>query len=139
MMTEPYTPKWQRLLSLVLALMFSVLAMQMLFQTTDWYQSTPGVPETGPLNVHFVRDIGAAFLMSAAAFTVHALTQTHWHVVAVGAIFPGIHGTIHAYGLLTGHTHGSAATDFFGVVVPGFLAVLLAVLAGRQHLMGRQT
>ncbi|MBO6504826.1 MAG: hypothetical protein JJ850_05490 [Kordiimonadaceae bacterium] len=128
-MTENQTANWQRLLGALLALLFFVLAAQMLFQPEDWYQGTPGVPETGPINVHFIRDIGAAFLMSCAAFTLFAIRKTPWEVVALGAIFPGIHGGIHAFGLLTGHSHASVAVDFFGVVVPGLLAVLLALLA----------
>lgn len=133
MMTKQQTPTWQRLAGALLALLFFVIAAQMLFQPEDWYQSTPGVPETGPMNVHFIRDIGAAFLMSGVAFTLFAIRRTAWEVVAVGAIFPGIHGGIHAFDLLTGHSHSSVTIDFFGVVVPGLLAVLLALLAGHNQ------
>lgn len=132
-MTEYQTPKWQRLAGALLALLLILIAVQMLFQPEDWYHNTSGVPETGPMNVHFIRDIGAAFLMSGAAFTLFAFRKTSWEVVAIGAIFPGIHGGIHAFGLVMGHSHSSVAVDFFGVVVPGLLAVLLALLAGHNH------
>lgn len=132
-MTDNPTPIWQRTAGALLALLFFGLAAQMLFQPEDWYQTTPGVPDTGPMNIHFIRDIGAAFLMSGVAFALFSVRKITWEVVAVGAIFPTIHGGIHAYGLLTGHSHGSATSDFFGVVVPGLLAVLLALLAIRQQ------
>lgn len=132
-MTEYQTPKWQRLAGALLALLFILIAVQMLFQPEDWYKNTAGVPETGPMNAHFIRDIGAAFLMSGAAFALFAIRKISWEVVAVGAVFPGIHGGIHAYGLLVGHSHASLAVDFFGVVVPGLLAALLALLVGHQQ------
>ena len=31
-----------------------------------WYDLVPGVPQTGPFNPHFVRDIGAAYLVAGA-------------------------------------------------------------------------
>ena len=33
-----------------------------------WYGAVAGVPETGPFNPHFVKDIGAAYLVVGAAF-----------------------------------------------------------------------
>ena len=45
----------------------------MLFAPAHWYQNLPaGVPDTGPLNVHFVRDIGAAFATASRTYAAVA-------------------------------------------------------------------
>jgi hypothetical protein len=36
--------------------------VMMLAAAAGWYGAVPGVPDTGPFNPHFVRDIGAAYL-----------------------------------------------------------------------------
>ena len=33
----------------------------MLFAGPTWWTSVPGASETGPFNLHFVQDVGAAF------------------------------------------------------------------------------
>ena len=38
----------------------------MLARPEIWYYSIPGVTGTGPLNLHFIRDIGCAYLVAAA-------------------------------------------------------------------------
>ncbi len=40
-----------------------------------WYSAVPGVPETGPANIHFIRDIGLAFL---AAGRTRAMRVRGW-------------------------------------------------------------
>ena len=54
-----------------LAWMLGVLAVAngvfMLVAPAAWYAIVPGVPDSGPLNAHFVRDIGAAFLVAGGS------------------------------------------------------------------------
>jgi hypothetical protein len=38
-------------------------ASWMLIAPKHWYYTLPAVPESGPLNIHFVRDIGCIFLL----------------------------------------------------------------------------
>ena len=40
--------------------------LAMLFAGLWWYGVVPGVTATGPYNPHFVRDIGAAYLVAGA-------------------------------------------------------------------------
>ena len=35
--------------------------------TQHWYQTIPGVAQTGPMNVHFAKDVGLAYLSSGVA------------------------------------------------------------------------
>ena len=41
--------------------------LRMLFDPAGWYAVSPGVPETGPLNPHFVRDIDCAYILTGCA------------------------------------------------------------------------
>ena len=76
----------------------------MLFAPRTWYYGLPaGVPDTGPLNVHFVRDIGAAFLTLGLAFCFAApLAERHRGVVFAAAAFYALHALIHVFDLATG-------------------------------------
>src|SRR5262245_31960655 len=54
--------------TLIFALVLAATGLHMLIDPAGWYGIVPGVPDTGPLNPHFVRDIGCAYLMSGVAF-----------------------------------------------------------------------
>jgi len=41
--------------------------LAMLVVPANWYAMVPGVVDTGPFNVHFVRDIGIAYVVAGAA------------------------------------------------------------------------
>ena len=48
----------------LLALVLGVNGLAMLFAGPWWYGVVPASPPTGPFNPHFVRDIGAAYLVA---------------------------------------------------------------------------
>ena len=61
----------------------------MLLAPASWYHGLPAeVPDTGPLNPHFVRDIGAAFATIGAAFCVAAERRAKEAADAEGAPAP---------------------------------------------------
>ena len=100
----------------------------MLLSPESWYLRLPaGVPDTGPLNVHFVRDIGAAFTTIGVAFCFAAMQARYRRgVVLAATLFFGLHAIIHVADMLSGRLHhGHWLIDFPGVFLP---AVLLAVL-----------
>jgi hypothetical protein len=47
----------------------------MLLDPAGWYALAPRVPETGPLNPHFVRDIGCAYILTGFALAGLAFTS----------------------------------------------------------------
>jgi len=57
----------QRVIAAILAVPNIANGLMMLVAGPLWYQSVPGATETGPFNPHFVKDIGAAFLVSGVA------------------------------------------------------------------------
>src|SRR5215470_2722954 len=67
----------------------------MLVDPAGWYAMVPGVPETGPLNAHFIRDIGAAYLVSSVAIAALALDPRAGPAALVGALFLTLHALVH--------------------------------------------
>jgi uncharacterized protein YjeT (DUF2065 family) len=102
----------------------------MLFAPAGWYRDLPaGVPDTGPLNYHFVRDIGAAFLTIGVAFLASAPEAPRRRgVVLAAALFFVLHALIHVADLVTGRLPGSHwAIDFPGVFVPAIVLLVLCL------------
>ena len=100
----------------------------MLVAPRSWYYELPaGVPDTGPLNVHFVRDLGAAFLTLGITFCYTApRASRNRGVVLAASSFYLLHGLIHLFDLTTRRlgTH-HLLLDLPGVFLP---AIALAVL-----------
>ncbi|HET8881757.1 MAG TPA: hypothetical protein VFM56_06225, partial [Solimonas sp.] len=57
----------RKVLTVVLGFGLAANGVWMLFSPESWYPVIPGVTHTGPLNVHFVRDIGCAYFLCGAA------------------------------------------------------------------------
>ncbi len=67
-MTQPIS----RILAAVLAVVMGANGIAMLFAGLWWYGVVPGVTLTGPYNPHFVRDIGATYLVVGASLAAFA-------------------------------------------------------------------
>jgi hypothetical protein len=93
-----------------------------------WYPRVPGVIETGPLNDHFVRDIGAAYLACAVALGWAVRDPARGLGVAIAAAaFLTLHAAIH---LITpfcgaGLPWPLLARDFPGVFLPAIVSLLV--------------
>ncbi|HUI26694.1 MAG TPA: hypothetical protein VL403_11475 [Candidatus Kryptonia bacterium] len=100
----------------------------MLFAPESWYHGLPAaVPDTGPFNAHFVRDIGAAFATIGVALCVAArVAAARRGVVWAVTGFLGLHAAVHVADLFSGRLHGDHwAIDLPGVFLPAlFFAVL---------------
>lgn len=100
----------------------------MLFAPQSWYLYLPaGVPDTGPLNAHFVRDIGAAFVtMGGASLLAAWRERARRGVLLASATFYGLHALVHVDDIVRGDlTHAHWKIDLPGVFLP---ALVLAVL-----------
>ena len=77
-----------RILAGGLALVLGINALAMLFGSFWWYNAVPGVTATGAYNPHFVRDIGAAFLVAAGGLGWFAWRPVQgWPALAAAAAF----------------------------------------------------
>jgi hypothetical protein len=114
-----------RLLAAILAIPTLLNGSVMLFAGPHWYQSVPGVADTGPFNPHFVQDIGLAFLMAGLALAARAWRPRYWPAAVAGAGFLAAHALLHLAMIAGGHSHHTAF-DFVAIVVPSAIALYSA-------------
>ncbi len=128
-------------LFLILGLGMLANALWMLAGPMHWYTELPAaVPDTGPFNAHFVRDIGCAFLTVGIGLIWAALNERHrLPLAAISALFLGAHALLHVYDTARGALDSDHwQLDLAGVYLPAIL-VLVAVsrLARRARAPGQ--
>src|SRR5260370_1016844 len=84
------TMKVRRILAFVLGLFFAADALWMLTGPMNWYYRA-GVSFTGPANIHFIRDLGCAFLVSALSLLWFAKSPSVWPATLAGVSFLVLH------------------------------------------------
>ena len=98
------------------------------FAPFTFYQTGPGVSDTGPYNMHFLRDVGFAFTISAMG-----LAYGLWHrlkpLVLFGSAWLVVHGLFHLtlWVLHSHRTSTAALIDLAIVVAPAAVLAYLAV------------
>jgi hypothetical protein len=109
----------------ILPVLLGANGLVMLLAPGQWYPAVPGATETGPLNVHFVRDIGAAYLASAAGLGWWAARRPGGVAAVIpAAVFLGLHMLVHLVESLTGHHAVSdIGRDFVGVYAPALIVI----------------
>jgi uncharacterized protein YjeT (DUF2065 family) len=101
--------------------------LTMLAVPEAWYALVPGVPQTGPLNPHFVRDIGAAYVVAGGALVWFAIDRAARPAALAGAAFLAIHAAIHVWDAATGREHvHQLLVDLPTVFLPPALAIWIA-------------
>ena len=115
----------QRWIAVILGVFNTANGLAMLFAGSIWWNSVPGVPDTGPYNAHFVQDVGAAFLAAGIALVVRAWRPVYWPAAVAGAGFLAAHAVIHLVMIASGHDHHAGA-DLVAVIVPAALALYSA-------------
>jgi hypothetical protein len=118
-----------RVLAWLLALILGGNGLAMLFAGLWWYGAVPGVTATGPYNPHFVRDIGAAYLICGLSHAAFALRPRQaWPALTAAAGFLILHAAIHVFDAACGtRPLQDVLRDFAGVYLPAFVALGLAI------------
>jgi len=96
--------------------------LAMLFASSSWWASVPGVPDTGPFNLHFVQDVGTAFFAAGLALAARTFRTEYWPAAVAGSTFLVAHALIHVVLIAGGHDH-HAAENLAAVVLPAALAL----------------
>lgn len=124
-----------RILAAALAAMLAANALAMLFASFWWYGAVPGVPATGAYNPHFVRDIGAAYLVTAGGLAWFAWRPVQgWPALVAAAVFLVLHAGIHVFDAsCSANPLADAIRDLPGVYLPALLAAWLAVAKRPGH------
>ena len=107
----------------------------MLINPLGWYDLVGTVKATGPANAHFIRDIGLAYLLSAALLAYAAgRLALRWGAGLAGAGWLLAHGLLHLWEVLA----GICAADIFWQEAPGTLGPPLLALSGIGIMFARQ-
>jgi hypothetical protein len=107
----------------------------MLAAPEAWYLAVPGVPETGPFNQHFLRDIGLIFLLIGGAF----LAGAAWPALRVplwggSTLWLAGHALFHVWEVAVGICAPAALVrDFADVSLPALAGLALTLWALRPH------
>ena len=103
--------------------------LAMLFASFWWYNIVPGVTSTGAFNPHFVRDIGAIYVMIGAGFGWFAWRPRQaWPALAAMAGWLTLHAFVHIYDAACGtRPLADLSRDFVGVFLPALVALALVV------------
>jgi hypothetical protein len=105
----------------------------MLVFPADWYAFLPGVTETGPFNPHFVRDIGAAYVVAGTALVWFALDRTARPAAQTGGAFLALHALVHLWDAAAGREHAHQfLVDLPTVFLPPALAIWIAWMPPRR-------
>jgi hypothetical protein len=100
----------RKILALILGAGLAANGLFMLADPAAWYALVPGVPLSGPLNVHFVRDIGCAYGVAGAALAAFGLdARARGAALAAGA-FLALHALVHLW------DWGAGREDIFHLV-----------------------
>ena len=91
----------------------------------SWYWMVPGVPDRGPFNQHFVRDIGFIYVLGGAAF-VHGsvYTKQRFLLWLMPTVWLVSHAIFHVWEVVVGICGPkSLIEDFGGVTLPALLGL----------------
>jgi uncharacterized protein YjeT (DUF2065 family) len=119
----------RRYLVLLFNLLLAANGMFMLAAPETWYALVPGIAETGPCNAHFIRDVGAAYLVAGAALVWFDQAKRARPAALAGAAFLTLHALIHIWDVAAGREAPlQFALDIPLVILPGLLVFRLAAL-----------
>src|SRR5262249_54954235 len=113
-------------LAIGLGLLLAANGFLMLVDPAQWYAIVPGVPETGPFNPHFVRDIGVAYVVTGVAIAWLAHDARAVPAALAGALFLTLHALVHVADAIGGRLHADhVLSDLVTVFVPAAIALWL--------------
>ncbi len=98
-----------------------------------FYETGPGVSDTGPYNMHFLRDVGFAFTVSALGIA-YGLYKRLKPLVVFGTAWLTLHGLFHLVLWFMHPSMAGAVNDLALVVLPALLVTYLAITYDKsQH------
>ena len=117
--------------AVLLGFVLVVNATWQLVAPESWYWAIPGVPDRGPFNQHFVRDLGIIYALTGVGLILGALRPqrrlTYWWAPT---LWLAGHALFHFWEVLVGIcSPASLLEDFTGVTLPAIATLALLLLA----------
>lgn len=111
--------------------------LYMLAAPDAWYAAVPGVTLTGPINHHFIEDVGLAYIASALGLLLGARKGNAAAAFALaGATWPVLHALLHLWGWTARgipHDANIFLSEAVGVIGLAALTATFAGLRARQE------
>lgn len=119
--------------ALVLGFIMLGNAAWQLVAPQGWYWAIPGVPDRGPFNQHFVRDLGIIYALTGIGLILGALRPEqrcgYWWAPTAWLC---AHALLHTWEVVAGICGpASLVEDFAGVTLPALATLVLLVNARR--------
>jgi hypothetical protein len=124
-----------RVVLIILGLIYILNGLWTVAEPSAWYATLPGVSATGPMNRHFIEDIGFAGVASGTLLLLAGWRNSAAFAIG-GALWPALHALIHIAGWFQ---HGFPTdirvfvVDVVGVVVLSAIGVGLAILHAQRQ------
>ena len=102
----------------------------MFFAPVTWFErGVPGVEDTGPMNIHFIRDVGVVYAIVGVGLLWAAFHLARARIVHIGVtLFLFGHALEHMMEIFIGDLPRSHwYLDAAGVFLPGILFLILAL------------
>lgn len=117
--------------ALILGFILTANGSWQLLAPESWYWAIPGLPDRGPFNQHFVRDIGIIYALSGVGLILGGLRpeqrMAYWWAPALWLCG---HAIFHLWEVMAGICGPEALLeDFAGVTVPALLTLALVIHA----------
>jgi predicted anti-sigma-YlaC factor YlaD len=128
-------PAWIVVLLWIAAVLDIVNGIEMFFFPSAWFfKLVPGVPETGPYNMHLVADGGTFFLAIGVGLVYAAINPRRNAVAVVVAAIAGVmHSALHIYSHAAGLLSlEHLTTEVLGIYIPTILLIAIAAVLYRQ-------
>lgn len=108
---------------LVSAVLAAANAAWMLLVPESWFNTVPGVVDTGPFNIHLVRDLGIVFGVTSVGFLWSSQNLSRCYPVHLGiTLFYVGHALLHVADMSTGRLPAEHwMMDFPGVFLPALI------------------
>ncbi len=114
----------------IMAALDIVNGIEMFFFPSAWFfKLVPGVPETGPYNMHLVMDLGTFFLAVGVGLVAAALNPRRNAIAVVVAAVAGVmHSALHIYSHAAGVLSTEhLMTEVLGIYIPAILLIVISV------------
>lgn len=127
---------WIVVLLWILAVLDIVNGIEMFFLPSAWFfKLVPGVPETGPYNMHLVMD-GGTFFVGVGVGLIFAAIDPRRNAIAIvvaavaGVMHSALHIWSHAVGLLSLE---HLITEVVGIYIPTILLIVISAVVYKER------